>query len=343
VSRVLWVDLIKVIAIFSVVFLHSASPILYQYSKIDILNWHIGNMYDSALRMCVPLFFMISGVLLLNAKEESLSMFFRKRLKKVILPLFIWSLIYIIFRKFALHEDINIFKAFLNSLVLPQYYHLWFLYAIIGIYFFIPILKIFINNSSNNIQIYFLVLWIITVFMMPLASRFLGNEIPNYMPMMTGYIGYFVLGYLLCKIKITKRLFSLSIILFFVSTTITFLDTFYLTQKAGVFTSYFYEYLTLSTLIQATSFFIILKFIGEKYLNTQSRINSIIVNISFASFGIYLIHPIVLWILGMGNIDALNGHNTLYMVPVTALMAFFISFGIIYLMQKISFFKHIIP
>jgi surface polysaccharide O-acyltransferase-like enzyme len=57
-----------------VVFLHSAGPVLYKYNEVGPSNWFVANVYDSIVRVCVPLFFMISGFLLLY-KDESLAEF----------------------------------------------------------------------------------------------------------------------------------------------------------------------------------------------------------------------------------------------------------------------------
>ena len=110
-ERILWIDIVKIFAIFSVLILHSSSPILYMIGKIELDIWQIGNIYDSLVRMAVPLFFMVSGALLLNQKEEALSRFFSKRFVKVIIPLIAWSIVYILFRKYALNQNIdNLFK-----------------------------------------------------------------------------------------------------------------------------------------------------------------------------------------------------------------------------------------
>ena len=288
--------------------------------------------------------FMISGVLLLNAKEEPLVVFFRKRLAKVVIPLLIWTFIYILIRKYGKHEDINILFSLIKSLIIPQFIHLWFLYTIIGMYLFLPILKIFINNSNTEVQIYFLLLWVISVALVPLISRYIGYELPNHIPMMAGVMGYFVLGYRLSKIEISKKLVYISIFLFTIGTLITIFDTAYLTEKMGIFTSYFYGYLTLSTILQATSGFIILKYIGEKLENNQSKLNLIIYNISYTSLGIYLIHPIMLSILYKIGLSEANGNNNpLFMVPLIVVLAFIMSFSVVKAMQKIPLIKYSVP
>ena len=46
-NRILWIDIVKIFAIFSVLLMHAASPILYKIGNIDISIWNIGNIYDS--------------------------------------------------------------------------------------------------------------------------------------------------------------------------------------------------------------------------------------------------------------------------------------------------------
>ena len=326
----------------AVVFLHSAAPILYKIGKIDFSAWMTGNIYDSMVRMAVPLFFMVSGVLLLNSKEEPLIIFFRKRFLKVMIPLIAWSFIYILFRKYELHQDINILKQIIYSFNGKVYYHLWFLYTILGIYLFLPVLKVFIKNSSQSLQIYFIVLWAISVSIIPFINNFTGLPIKSHMPMMAGYIGYLVLGYQLAKIQITKKIFYISLFLIIISTLSTIFGTYYLSEKANKFIGFFYGYFGLSTLIQAISYFIFLKYISENIFSKSVKIPQLITILSITSLGIYLIHPIYIHILNKVGISVLNG-NPIMMVPLTAILTFILSFITIFFIQKIPLVKQITP
>jgi len=341
-NRIIWIDLIKVIAMFAVVFLHSAAPILSKIGHIDFSYWMVGNIYDSMVRMSVPLFFMVSGVLLLNYKKESLSIFFKKRFFRVVIPLIAWSFIYILFKKYGSHQDINIIKHLIYSLNRPEYIHLWFLYTIIGIYLFLPILKVFVKCASQNIQIYFIILWIISVSILPFINYFTGLSIKSYMPMMAGYIGYLVLGYQLAKIEITKKLFYIAIFFMFVSTLGTVFGTYYLSEKAGKYIGFFYDYFSISTLIQSISYFIFLKYIGENVLNRFMIISQAMITISMTSLGIYLIHPIYIAILRKIGITIFVLHPSL-MIPIVAILTFVLSFITIFIIQKTSFGKIITP
>lgn len=341
-NRILWIDLIKIFSMFAVVFLHSAAPILDQIEKIDFSDWMTGNIYDSMVRMAVPLFFMVSGTLLLNSNEESLSIFFKKRFLKVVIPLVAWSFIYIMLRKYGGSQDINILKNMLYSFNGPIYFHLWFLYTILGIYLFLPILKVFIKNSSQNLQIYFIILWAISVSIIPFINNFTGLHIKSHLPMMVGYIGYLVLGYQLAKIQLTKRIFYISLFFILVSTLSTVFGTYYLSEKAHKFIGFFYEYFSISTLVQAISYFIFLKYIGENIFQKSIKISQTITTLSLASLGIYLIHPIYIKVLNKVGISVFNG-NPIVMIPTTAILTFILSFITIFIIQKIPIVKHITP
>lgn len=340
-ERIIWIDFLKVLAAFFVVLLHSTSPILYEYGNIDIDIWKMGNYVDSFVRQAVPLFFMISGVLLLNKSYENLYLFFKKRFIKVIIPLLFWSIIYILFRKYIINQDIDIVKQLILMLLYPQYYHLWFLYTIVGIYLFIPIFNIFIVNSNKTLQYYFISLWIISVSLIPLFNK-LGNfDIPNYMPMLTGYSGYLLIGYAISNIKISKKIFYFSLLMITISTLLTILFTENSSKELNKFDDFYYGYFSFTTLIQSISFFIITKFLVENIDISKIIIKSVS-SVASTSLGIYIIHPIILYIIENNfSLNVVNG--SILLLLLIAISTFGISFLLIYFLQKTSYLKYVLP
>ena len=86
-SRQLHYDLLRIFASFMVVMLHVSA---FYWDKIQpqTEQWRALNLFDSAVRSCVPLFFMLSGALLLSQEGTAdLSALFGRRLPKVLLPL----------------------------------------------------------------------------------------------------------------------------------------------------------------------------------------------------------------------------------------------------------------
>ena len=62
------------------------------------------------------------------------------------------------------------------------------MYAIVGIYLSFPIIYYFVQNASENLVKMFLLIWVITVSIFPLITKFLNLEYTNYLPIYTGYI-----------------------------------------------------------------------------------------------------------------------------------------------------------
>ena len=64
-NKILWLDYVRAIACCMVVLLHTAAEYVL---KSEGVNWNFANLVDSFTRVCVPLFFMISGYLFFRKK-----------------------------------------------------------------------------------------------------------------------------------------------------------------------------------------------------------------------------------------------------------------------------------
>ncbi|MDQ6971139.1 MAG: acyltransferase family protein, partial [Mariprofundaceae bacterium] len=83
----IWLDNSRVLAVFAVILVHVSDGFVSHY-PMGSEYWWIGNIYDSAVRWCVPVFVMISGALLLDpAKHENLNTFYRKRFSRICIPI----------------------------------------------------------------------------------------------------------------------------------------------------------------------------------------------------------------------------------------------------------------
>ncbi len=344
---VLWVDAIKIIATFSVVWLHSAAPLLYKYNELSGADWWAGNVYDSMVRMCVPLFFMLSGYLLLGKKEGLLN-FYIKRVRKVLLPLVVWSVFYILWERYYQGGESISFRSIYSLILSPAYFHLWFLYAIIGLYLFVPILRVFVQYSNKGLQYYFVALWFIAVSVIPFLEVITSVDSMIDLKMISGFVGYLVIGYLLGNVEVSNKCFILSSLLFLVTVVFTAVGTYYLTvRNGGVFVEYLYSYRSPNVILMSITSFIMLKYIfyGSRFLET-SMLKKVIGLLSSASLGIYFIHAAILYVLHDGSLgfqlSAFSG-RAIYAVPLTAIIVFIFSFVIINLLQRIPVVQRIVP
>ncbi|HEY4198709.1 MAG TPA: acyltransferase family protein, partial [Mucilaginibacter sp.] len=194
-----WINNLKVISLFAVIVLHTASPLLMDFKKASFNDWLVGDFYNALVRFAVPVFVMITGALLLH-REYEIGDFLKRRLSRVIWPFLFWSLVYIGYSWY--NEDITFtndvwgnIHIVLHQLKNGAYYHLWYVYMLIGLYLFIPIISRFVRNAPEKEILYFLIVWFVVIsFSQPYLFRFQPLIDVHYF---TGYLGYLVLGHYL--------------------------------------------------------------------------------------------------------------------------------------------------
>jgi len=290
---------------------------------------------------------MISGFLLLQ-KEETLTSYFSKRFNKLFIPLVFWSLFFVFWSNFIEKGSLPIPWHFYSLVLKPSYYHLWYLYALVGLYLFVPVLRKITASADNSLLIYYCIIWFLAVSLIPILENISGIDSKVDLNSVSGYIGYFALGFILGKREISTKLFIISGILYLLLILVTAVGTYYLTLKnGGVFSEYLYSYLAPNTILAAGACFIIIKYvaINSRVLQAVS-IQKAIRTISSCSFGIYLIHTVFLYLLKNGDfgfeLSPFSGNPLLY-VPLTAVFVFVLSFLVIFTIKKIPTLKLIAP
>ena len=252
-NRIYWLDALKILSMFGVILLHVTTPIFNKYDSIQLSHWMTANLFDSAARMCVPIFFIISGYFLLQ-KSESISVYFRKRVVKVVVPLLLWSIIFLIWKKYAFDQNIDIY-SFYYLLIGPVHFHLWFVYTLIGIYFVIPILRVFTQNARIELKYYFVIVWFLVVSILPLYEKLTGQTNQIDFLSISGFVGYFVIGNILRQKAITKKIFIFSIGIIILSYLFTVIGTHYVTVRSGTYNEQFYGYLSPNVITMSMAFF----------------------------------------------------------------------------------------
>lgn len=246
-----YIDTIRIISMFGIIILHSASYGLraYYYSK----TWWTLNIITSLFTCAVPLFFMISGALLLSGdKTDDLGIMLKKRLPRLAVPLLFWSLACIARDYYYIHKNLHTFepaelwKTVVGIISAPAAVHLWFMYALIPLYLIAPFLRKIIPHKA--LVKYLLVLWITGC-----AIKTAYNAAPQQLKMyfdislfnklnyIDGFVGYFVLGYCLhtgsLRLK-SRHALPLALIL----TLVIALGTYYATYRSGEYSEIFKSY-----------------------------------------------------------------------------------------------------
>jgi len=337
-TRYDYMDWLRVFAIFSVVGIHVVAQLVADMN-IGHQIWWFANLVDSALRNSVPLFFMMSGALLLTKKQdEPLIPFFQKRVSKVAIPLLVWSVFFIYYRKVMWFEEHTWQQMIKMVLTDSVFFHLWFLYVILGLYLMTPFLRQIVKASSKQHLLYFLGAWFVISSLFPFVPKFLDFSLALSAGLFSTYIGYFVLGAYLLLHPIKKKWLPLLGSLALIGYAVTAYGTYLLTlENNGKIDGFFYMYISPNTVMIAIFLFVLFQQMSHIF-----KPNRFIQMISFASLGIYLVHPIIQLYGRRIKFDEYWIHPVIA-VPLVWLTIFFVSFLIVWVLQKIPFIKKIVP
>lgn len=134
-QKIYWIDNLRGIACLMVVMIHTTTWYITNPGSISMPNWEWANVLNSASRVSVPLFFMISGYLFFGERSAQPRHFLRIGLclvfYSVLALLYIW-----------LFTSINLELALRYLFQKPVFYHLWFFFAIVVIYLVSPLIQV---------------------------------------------------------------------------------------------------------------------------------------------------------------------------------------------------------
>lgn len=316
-----WIDWLRVIAILLVIVSHCSDHFTALYG-VDDGNFLLGAIIGSFVRPCVPLFAMMTGVLLLPIKSDiTYSSFLSRRIGRLVWPLIFWSLALPVMNYLAFNyvwtdpKNLSLVGPFnIHNLVNHLYTWifnfnydttpLWYVYMLIGIYFIMPIVGSWIVNASRKDVELVLRLWIITLFL-PYIQYFapaLGYE-GNYGSFgilgvcswnafgtfyyVAGFIGYIILAYYLAKYPLKWRGAGFTLLLiamFIVGFTITTLGFISLRGAENWdLIEMCWSFCSINVFLMTFPIFVLMQRSGVK---SSSRIS----NLAIMSFGVYLCH-----------------------------------------------------
>jgi len=336
-------DSLRAIAILGVLLLHAATPYVVLYEKIAVFDWQTGIVYNALSRWCVPIFLMISGALLLGRKEEPLGTFFKKRANKILLPFIAWSIIYYAWATYMWNPGYSL-KEFLIMFFNNQiYYHLWYFYALIGIYLLAPLFNIFVNHASKQMIGYVVVLWILFYGIFRYYSYIVSNEFTLFFPL-SEYIGFFLLGYYLAKFELSAKWRIGIYLLGIIGAFETIWRTMALSEQQGQFSGYAYSYSSPNVIMMTIALFIFVKYwINRKVANGNYQTSKLVKLIGQTSFGVYLVHAMIL--------DKVRPHffegdelfiKPLFAIPLQVVIILVLSTIIVWIIQKIPYLNRLI-
>lgn len=297
-KRVKYCDALRIIAIISVIAIHVFASFRDYYLPINKMYYVIISYMDSITRMGVPIFFMITGAFMLSSKkEQSYNEYIKQRIPKLLIPFIIFSLIYYLYegiKNNSYMSFLDFIMTFLTSSGVK--YHLWFMYVIIIIYFFIPFLGTMVRNlNRKNLKILILLIFIFGNLLYTINLYSIKFEIPIFsgisLPDIIKYTNYLFVGYYLYNYKIDKKnkkvINILGILLLII---LPFADLLYINNQRN---DVMYTASSIFAFFASISLFIYFK---ENYDNFKisDKITKIIDKTIPIVFYIYMVHVIII-------------------------------------------------
>jgi surface polysaccharide O-acyltransferase-like enzyme len=328
-------DAVRAFATLLVITIHIAAP---GFSIVKPHWWAI-NAYDSVARVSVPLFFMVSGALLLP-REHSVGSLFR-RLTRIIFPLLVWSFVYIASLKIRSAENDSWFLAILKG---PVSVHLWFLYTLIGAYIFLPVMSGFYRTSTASTKAFTLSAWFIGASALPLVNsitgiRWVGFDF-SFMPL---YAGYIVLGAVLYRdIEINVKVAWSAACVWALCTSFTAYLTWDRLAITGIPSEMFYGYSSPTVVFGAAAAFICIRHISNWSFFKGKLFYRAISFFSKTSFGVYLSHPLLIFILEKNNLSYSSG-NPWVTIPLLSLIVLCVCSVFVAIAQRIPLIRLSVP
>lgn len=371
-KNIAWVDWLRIIACFLVVLAHSVDPFVAQFDN-NYSDFFAGAIIGSLVRSCVPLFVMVSGLLLLPV-EQPMGVFYRRRLSRVVWPLAVWSvvtpIIFFLYINYVGSAHPGIVAADYNTQtlltkmwlwVLNFNYDtvpLWYLYMLVGIYLFLPIISPWLREASKSDMKKFLYLWVFSMcipYIVMLAPQlgFTGNYGSMdlfggcfWNPFGTfyyfsGFLGYVVLAYYLKRFPLQwsmRKKWVICSSMFLVGYGVT-AGAFILTQK---FFPASYAELEIVWYFSSINVFLMTFAAYVLMSSIKAKSSALLSRIAGLTFGIYLVHWFFVHVAYDFLYTALGSTPAFLKIPIIGLVAFAVTSFVVWGLSKLPLRKYIV-
>lgn len=335
-KRVIYFDLLNIVAALSVVFLH-CNGIVHTFS--DTLAWKQALIIEVVCYWAVPVFLMLSGANLMGYREKySTKDFFKKRFLRTVIPFVAWTLIV------AMEKRINPFSIGIRTFIdrcfgtsIEAIY--WFFIPLFAVYFSMPVLSLLKDNRR--------ILWymaggaLMLHSILPSLFRYIGLQWNGSLSMMTvgGMLIFPIVGYLFATTDFTKKQRLIIYALGLGGAVLRYAMTYLLSMRDGAINKSFFGYASYYSVFLACAVFVFFKYLPlSDFIAARPRLQKCLTTLSGCSLGVYLIHMILYRFLD--NYIPTACWQWRLLVPF---LIYALAVGIVWLLKKIPVVRYIVP
>ncbi len=334
-QRLYWVDLLRLVAMLMVIAAHCVD-IYNATPQDDPMNSFWGVFIGSLMRPSVPLFAMMTGLLLLPIRESAAE-FYKRRIPRVLIPMVLWSAVYYLIPwltgvagldksvittlfPFEFSPSQEAGDAMRNIALIPFTFngyttHMWYLYMLIGLYLLMPFFSAWVEKRDSTMTNTYLLLWLCSLTLPYLkqliAPNLFGecawNEFGTFY-YFAGFAGYLLLGHILARRHHMplRRIIAMGVMLYISGYIITYtgyasMAVQYSYEEAPELLELFWQFCSPNVVLMALGIFLVVQRINI----TSPRLQSLLAATTRCSFGTYLMHyifigPVILLLTPLG-------------------------------------------
>lgn len=341
-----YLDALRVVALLLVMYNHSPAFLSFQYQSG--LEYEISMFLSMVCKAAVPVFFMISGALLLG-KDESFADLYRKRILKCVAAIVLFSFLYflkLVIRGEMTFSIIGFFKSIVCNVIFLPY---WYLYSYLGFLMILPFLRSLARNMTRQMFYYLILLQLTFGCILPVLGTLAGFWITGYLSVsaiLNTLIFYPLAGYGIDRYisdseyrNIKGLLLNLLIIPTFLATRVMVINDF--TENGSYRENYIGYLIAVPTLL---IFFDLKLLFGKWQNNAGGRMKKLMPFLGDKTFGMYFLDGFI----GTGGVmeivfqtlSPFVGFIPAYLIEI--LCVFFIRLVGVTILKKLPLFKSII-
>ena len=321
-QRLYWVDTLRLVAMLMVIAAHCVD-IYNATPQDDPLNSFWGAFIGSLMRPSVPLFAMMTGLLLLPIKEGAKE-FYKRRIPRVVIPMVLWSAIYYLIPwmtgvagldksiistlfPFEFSPSQQMGDALQNIALIPFTFngyttHMWYLYMLVGLYLFMPFFSSWVERHDRTLLTTYMVMWVMSL-MLPYLQHLIAPSLfgecawNSYGTFyyFAGFSGYLLLGHILAKGNPMplRKIVAMGVMVYVSGFIITYtgyasMAVKYSYAEAPELLELFWQFCSPNVALMALGTFLI----AQRVKITSPKIQQLLAATTKYSFGTYLMHYI---------------------------------------------------
>ncbi len=329
-NRQYWIDAVRSFACLCVICTHAPIP-----GGTHGTNFIAPFNYFSVAGASI-LFFMISGSLVLY-KPKPVLPFLKKRLSRIVFPMVFWTIVSLLVAtslgELTWHD---FWHHVIMIPVAPQEGTYWFIYVIFGIYLVTPILATWLVNCSKKDLRFYLGIWAVTLllpYLNLLNPEFTTsiNFNNGYLYSFYGFLWFAVMGYYIRRYVNIQKYRWWHYLIFVILVILPAI--LYLTPIPH---NVIQDRMTINMVALCICYYVIIK-----HMSISPRWEKIFYNFAQHSFGIYLVHILVMRRILWPLLEPYNIHY-LIQIPLVVAATAFCSYMTVHLFSKLPGSKYIV-